>query len=102
MVETKQLKAKQLKAKQLKAFLVTFSFENKEDLNNVVIISHNKEEAGDIFVMWLKGINLYERVTSVVCQTARRTRKNAHMISNDFYDKQNAYVNKLFEKVSTI
>ena len=51
--------------------------------------------------MWLKGKNMYERVTSVVCQTARRTRINSFMINNDYYEKQNAYVNKLFEKVNT-
>ena len=91
-----------VKQEKLKAFIVTCYVVNDDNPRSCAIVAHNKKEAGDIFVMWLKGINLYERVTSVVCQTARRTRKNAYMISNDFYDKQNAYVNKLFEKVSTI
>ena len=91
-----------VKQEKLKAFIVTWYVVNDDNPRSCAIVAHNKKEAGDIFVMWLKGINLYERVTSVVCQTARRTRKNVHMISNDFYDKQNAYVNKLFEKVSTI
>ena len=89
-----------VKQEKLKAFIVTWYFVIDDKPRSCAIIAHNKKEAGDIFVMWLKGKNLYERVTSVVCQTARRTRKNAHMISKDFYDKQNAYVNKLLEKVS--
>ena len=90
-----------VKQEKLKAFIVTWYVINDDKPRSCAIIAHNKKEAGDIFVMWLKGINLYERATSVVCQTARRTRKNAYMINKDFYDKQNAYVNKLFEKVST-
>ena len=90
-----------VKQEKLKAFIVTWYVVNDDNPRSCVIIAHNKKEAGDIFIMWLKGKNMYERVTSVVCQTARRTRKNAHMINNDFYDKQNAYVNKLFEKVNT-
>ena len=90
-----------VKQEKLKAFIVTWYFVNDDKPRSCAIIAHNKKEAGDIFVMWLKGKNMYERVTSVVCQTARRTRKNAHMINNDFYEKQNAYVNKLFEKVDT-
>ena len=90
-----------VKQEKLKAFIVTWYVVNNDKPRSCAIIAHNKQEAGDIFVMWLKGKNLYERVTSVVCQTARRTRKNVHMINNDFYDKQNAYVNKLFEKVDT-
>ena len=90
-----------VKQEKLKAYIVTWYVVNDDKPRSCAIIAHNKKEAGDIFVMWLKGINLYERATSVVCQTARRTRQNAHMINNDFYDKQNAYVNKLFEKVNT-
>lgn len=90
-----------VKQEKLKAFIVTWYVVNDDKPRSCAIIAHNKKEAGDIFVMWLKGINLYERATSVVCQTARRTRQNAHMINNDFYEKQNAYVNKLFEKVCT-
>ena len=86
---------------KLKAFIVTWYVTNDDKPRSCAIIAHNKKEAGDIFIMWLKGKNLYERVTSVVCQTARRSRKNAHFINKDFYDKQNAYVNKLFEKVDT-
>ena len=90
-----------VKQEKLKAFIVTFYVDNEDNPRSCAVIAHNKQEAGDIFIMWLKGKNRYERVSSVVCQTARRTRKNAYMINNDFYEKQNAYVNKLFEKVST-
>lgn len=89
------------KTKQLKAFLVTFSFENKEDLNNVVIISHNKEEAGDIFAMWAHGKNLYNKINAICVQPMRKTKRNAHMISEEFYNRQNAFVNAIFEKVNT-
>lgn len=90
-----------VKQEKLKAFIVTWYVANDDNPRSCAIIAHNKKEAGDIFVMWLKGKDLYEHVISVVCQTSRRTRKNAHIINNDFYEKQNAYVNKLFEKVST-
>ena len=88
------------KAKQLKAFLVTFSFENEEDLHNVVIISHNKEEAGDIFAMYAHGKNLYNKINAICVQAMRKTKRNAHMISEEFYNRQNAYVNDIFEKVN--
>ena len=89
-----------VKQEKLKAFIVTYYVDNEDNPKSCVVIAFNKKEAGERFIKWLNGKNMYERVTSVVCQTARRTRKNAHMISKDFYDKQNAYVNKLFEKVS--
>ena len=90
-----------VKQEKLKAFIVTWYVVIDDKPRSCAIIAHNKKEAGDIFVMWLKGKNMYERVTSVVCQTARRTRINSFMINNEYYEKQNAYVNKLFEKVNT-
>ena len=90
-----------VKQEKLKAFIVTYYVDNEDNPKSCVVIAFNKKEAGERFIKWLKGKNLYNHVISVVCQTSRRTRKNAHMINNDFYEKQNAYVNKLFEKVNT-
>ena len=86
------------KETKLKAFIVTYYVDNEDDPRSCAIIAYNKEEAGNIFIRWLKAVNKYDRVTSVVCQRTRRTRKNAHMINKDFYDKQNAFVEELEAK----
>ena len=83
---------------KLKAFIVTYYVDNEDDPRSCAIIAYNKEEAGDIFIRWLKAVKKYDRVTGVVCQRTRRTRKNAHMINKDFYDKQNAFVEQLEAK----
>ena len=87
-----------VKQEKLKAFIVTYYLDNEVNPKSCVVIAFNKKEAGERFIKWLNGKNMYEHVTSVVCQTARRTRKNAYMINNDFYEKQNEYVNKLFSR----
>lgn len=86
------------KQEKLKAFIVTYYVDNEDNPRSCAIIAYNKEEAGDIFIRWLKAKKWYERVTSVVCQRTKRTRKNAHMINKDFYDKQNAFVEELEAK----
>ena len=88
------------KQEKLKAFIVTYYVDNEDNPKSCAVIAFNKKEAGEKFIKWLYAKNMYDHVTSVVCQTARRTRKNAHIIKKDFYKKQNAYINKLFEKVS--
>ena len=86
------------KQEKLKAFIVTYYVDNEDNPRSCAIIAYNKEEAGDIFIRWLKAKNMYDRVTSAVCQRTKRTRKNAHMINKDFYDKQNAFVEELEAK----
>lgn len=83
---------------KLKAFIVTYFKDNEDKPKSCVIIAHDKEEAGNIFVRWAKATNNYEHINGVVCQRTKRTRKNAHMIRKDFYDKQNAYVEELEAK----
>ena len=83
---------------KLKAFIVTYYVDNEENPKSCVIIAHDKKEAGDIFIKWLHAKGAYERVTGVVVQPTRKTRKNAHMITKDFYDKQNAFVEDLYVK----
>lgn len=86
------------KETKLKAFIATYYVVNENDPRSCAIIAYDKKEAGDIFIKWLKAKNMYDRVTSVVCQRTKRTRKNAHMINKDFYDKQNAFVEELEAK----
>lgn len=87
------------KEEKLKAFIVTYYVDNEEDNpRSCAIIAYNKQEAGDIFIKWLHAKGAYERITGVVVQPTRKTRKNAHMINKDFYDKQNAFVKELEAK----
>lgn len=80
---------------KLKAFIITYYLDNEANPRSCAIIAYDKKEAGDLFIRWLKAVKKYDRVTGVVCQRTRRTRKNAHMINKDFYDKQNAFVEDL-------
>ena len=89
---------KTIKAEKLKAFIVTFYMDNEDNPKSVVVVAFNKEEAGKIFIKWLHAKGMYERVYSLVVQQTRKTRKNAHMITKEFYEKQNNFVNELYEK----
>ena len=86
------------KEETLKAFIATYYVDNEDNPRSCAIIAHDKKEAGDIFIRWLKARNKYDRVKSVVCQRTKRTRKNAHMINKDYYDKQIAFVEELEAK----
>ena len=88
------------KEKQLKAFLVTFSLENEEDLKSVVVIAYDKKDACTIFTRWASGKNLYDKMNAVCAQLMRKSKRNAHIISEEYYKRQNDFVNKLLEKVS--
>ena len=86
---------------KLKAYIVTYTFESKadeDDMHSVVIIAYSKDEAGDIFIKWLNAKHMYEVVRGVVVQQTRKTRRNAHMFTREFYNKQNAYIEQLTNK----
>ena len=57
------------KETKLKAFIATYYVVNENDPRSCAIIAYDKKEAGDIFIKWLKAKNMYDRVTSVVCQS---------------------------------
>ena len=87
---------------KLKAYLVAFNVtemvtnietgktERQSKVQTTCIIAYSKKEAGDIFVKWLQLNNMYDDVTGVAVTRAKRTRKNAHLLRKDFYDKQMA------------
>lgn len=84
------------KEKRLKAFLVSYVLDAKEnDLKSVVITAFTKKEAGDLFIKWSKGKSLYERITGIVVQGVRMTKRNAHFFTKEYYKRQNAFVNSL-------
>ena len=85
------------KTKQLKAFLVTFSLENEKDLKSVVVIAYDKKDACTIFTRWASGKNLYDKMNAVCAQTMRKSKRNAHIISEEYYKCQNEFVNNLFK-----
>lgn len=92
--------------KQIKAYSVAFEMPSeidygKNELHKITIIAYNQEEAEDIFKKYVIGTNLHNKINYISAQTMLKTKQNAHMINKDFYEKQNAYVNKLFEKVNT-
>lgn len=87
------------KEEKLKAYLVTYTIGTQEDaMRNCVIIAYSKQEAGDIFVRWLKAKHIYEIVEGVIVQPTRKTKRNAHMFTNDFYKRQNDFVTYLENK----
>ena len=99
MVET-------IKVRNLKAYSVVFTMPSEIDygeneLHKITIIAHNSKEAEDIFTKYAIATKLYDDINYISIETQLKSKSNKHMINKDFYIKQNAYVNKLFEKVST-
>ena len=95
------MKKKTLSEKQLKAFLVTFLLDYEQEYKSVAVIAYNKQEAGDTFAMWAHGKQLYAHIKGICVQPIRKTKRNGQMFTKTYYDKQNAFVNDLFEKVNT-
>lgn len=83
----------------LKAYIVTYAIAGKEADKNmllsVVIVAFNKQEAGDIFIRWAHAKNIYECINAVICQRTRKTKRNAHMLTNTIYKRQYALIEKL-------
>lgn len=87
-----------MQEKDLKAFLVSYVLDAKEnDLKSVVVTAFTKKEAGDTFIMWAKGKNLYERITAIVVQRLKKTKRNAHYFTKQFYERQITFVNSLIK-----
>lgn len=87
--------------KKLKAFIVSFSYHEAHSESNdvlvrsVVLVAYDKEEAGTLFVTWVKAKGFYERVDGVVVQKLQKTRKNKHFFTEDFYNRQNNFIEDL-------
>lgn len=79
----------------LKCFIVSFTLHN-DDLRSVFVVAHTKKEAGDLFIKWAMGKKIYSLISGIVVQKAKVTNANKHMITNDYYVKQNEKVNFLF------
>lgn len=88
-------KIKALMPKKIKAFLVSFSYKeahskgDEVQIRNIAIVAYDNKEAHDIFVKWLLKKHIFNRVNNVVVQRLRKTRKNKHMFTKQFYNKQN-------------
>ena len=85
---------------QLHAYLITYQNKSHYVLIKPVtkmVLAHSKKEAGDIFIKWLKGIDLYKDTIIVCVQVARKTKRNKPFITQDRYEEQNRKVNELYE-----
>lgn len=88
-----------MQEKDLKAFLATYVIDAQEnDIKSVAIVAFTKEEAGNLFIRWIKSKGLYERITAIVVQRTKKTKANKHMFAIDFYEKQNAFISYLERK----
>lgn len=87
-----------MKQTTLKAFLVTFTIVDHEDLKSIAIVAYNKQEAGDIFAMWAHGMKLYSKINGICVQRMHKNKRNAQIFTKDFYDRQNAFVESIFDK----
>lgn len=88
---------------KLSAFIITYNYEeahseeahseeNQTMMRSIVIIAHDKKEAGNTFIKWLHDKHMYERVNGVVVQPTRKTKKNARMLTNEYYERQQRLV----------
>ena len=86
------------KKEQLKCFIISYNLTNeaKNAMHSVFVVAYTKKEAGDIFIKWAMGKKLYSLIGGIVAQKAKVTNANKHMITNDYYTKQNEKVNFLF------
>lgn len=92
-----------IKVRNLKAYLVRFSFENKEyadefDYHVITVIAHDPAEANAIFIKFALAKKLNIKVSEMSIVPQRKSKSNKHMINKEFYIKQNDFVNNLYEK----
>ena len=92
-----------IKVRNLKAYSVCFTMPSEIDygeneLHKVTIIAHTSEEAEDIFTKYAVAKNLNIKFNEIIVVPQRKTKRNKHMINQDFYIKQNDFVNKLYEQ----
>ena len=90
---------------KLKAYLVAFNvmkmvtntetgkIEQKPKVHTTCVVAYSKKEACEIFVKWLKLNNRYDEVTGIAVSRAKRTRRNAYLLTKEFYDKEMALFN---------
>lgn len=81
----------------LKGFIVSFTLHN-DVLRSVFVVAYSKKEAGDIFVKWAQGKNVYKQINGIVVQGTRKNKRNQHMFTKEYYERQNSTVNKLYKK----
>ena len=84
-----------MKKQELKVFIITYTLSN-DDIKSVFVTAYTKKEAGDLFIKWAMGKKIYSLIGGIVVQKAKVTNVNKHMITNDYYVKQNEVVNFLF------
>ena len=86
--------------KDLKAFIATFYLNGVEDPQSVAFIAVTLKEAQDTFIKWARGRGLYDRMASIVVQRLHKTKNNKHLFTIEFYERQNAFVNKIFNEIN--
>ena len=80
---------------KLKAFIVSFELSDESELKNVAIIAYTKREAGDLFIAWATANKLYDKIVAIVVQRTKKTKRNKHMFTKDFYEKQKAHIDDM-------
>ena len=87
---------------KVKAYLITFNYYesqlNRSVLRNVVIVAMTKKEAGDMFIRWLTATDRLENTSGVVCQQLRKNKRNAKIINEEYYIKENRFLQDLEAK----
>lgn len=81
----------------LKGFIVSYTLPNDE-LKSIFVVAYSKKEAGNIFIKWAQGKNVYEQINGIVVQGARKNKRNKHMFTKEYYNRQNSAVNDLYKK----
>lgn len=86
------------KKEQLNCFIISYNLTNeaKNVVHNVFVVAYTTKEAGNLFIKWAMGKKIYSLIGGIVTQKAKVTNANKHMITNDYYTKQNEEVNFLF------
>ena len=86
-----------IKQDLLKGFIVSYTLLNNE-LRSVFVVAYSKKEAGNIFVKWAQGKNVYEQINGIVVQRARKNKRNQYMFTKEYYERQNSAVDNLYKK----
>lgn len=81
----------------LKGFIVSFTLHNDE-FRSVFVVAYSKKEAGNLFVKWAQGKNVYEQINGIVVQGIRKNKRNQYMLTKEYYERQNDIVDKLCKK----
>ena len=85
------------KQELLKVFIITCTLSNG-DLKSVFVTAYTEKEASFLFTRRAQCKNVYDQISGIVIQRARKNKYNRCMFTKEYYKLQNNAVDNLYKK----